>query len=86
MIDVKLLKIQESPVMYKKYRADVLIDEEVFKNVDFGDTRYSQFRDSTPLKLYSNLDHGDRERLRLYHIRHKNNNGPAGLLSKRFLW
>lgn len=86
MIDVKLLKIQESPVMYKKYRADVLIDEEVFKNVDFGDTRYSQFRDSTPLKLYSNLDHGDRERLRLYHIRHKNNNGPAALLSKRFLW
>jgi hypothetical protein len=85
-MNIKLLKIEKSPVKYKKYRADVLIDEEIHKNVDFGDTRYQQFKDSTPLKLYSNLDHNDTERLRLYHIRHKKNNGIASLLSKRFLW
>jgi tRNA U54 and U55 pseudouridine synthase Pus10 len=83
---LEVLKIEKSDTKYKKYRADVLINGEIKKNIDFGDTRYQHFKDRTPLRLYSNLDHGDRERLRLYHLRHRNNNGPAGLLSKRFLW
>jgi len=85
-MNVKLLKIEKSPAKFKKYRADALIDGEVYKNVDFGDVRFEQFKDRTPLKLYSSMDHGDTKRLRLYHERHRWNNGPAGLLSKRFLW
>lgn len=83
---IKLLKIEKSPVRYKKYRADALIDGEVYKNVDFGDTRYQQFKDSTPLKLYSYMDHNDRKRLHNFYLRHEKNNGPSGILSKRFLW
>lgn len=86
MMDVKLLKIEKSPAKFKKYRADALIDGEVYKNVDFGDTRYAHFKDSTPLKLYSYLDHNDRKRLHNFYLRHEKNNGPAGLLSKKFLW
>lgn len=86
MMNVKLLKIEKSPVRYKKYRADVLIDGEVYKNVDFGDTRYQQFKDSTPLKLYSNLDHNDTKRLHNFYLRHEKNNGVASILSKKYLW
>lgn len=39
-MNVKIIKIEKSPVKFKKYRADALIDGEVYKNVDFGDTRY----------------------------------------------
>ena len=83
---IKLLKIEKSPVKFKKYRADALIDGEVYKNVDFGDSRYQQFKDSTPLQLYSHLDHNDTKRLRLYYIRNQKNNGPSGILSKKYLW
>ncbi len=83
---LKLLRIEKSPSKNKKYRADVLLDGIEYKDVDFGDTRYEHFKDSTPLKLYSNLDHNDTNRLRLYHLRHAKNNGVAGLLSKKYLW
>jgi len=82
----QLIEIKKSPAKYKKYRATVLVNGELYKDVDFGDTRFEQFKDSTPLKLYSHLDHNDTKRLRLYHIRHKNNNGIAGLLAKKYLW
>lgn len=86
-MNVKLLKIEKSPAKYKKYRADIQLDNgDIIRNVDFGDLRYRHFKDSTPLKLYSHMDHGDRVRLKAYHDRHKWNNGPAGLLAKRYLW
>ena len=81
-----LLRIEKSPTKHKKYRADVLLDGVKYTGVDFGDTRHSQFRDSTPLKLYSHLDHNDTKRLHNFYLRHKNNNGVAGLLSKKYLW
>lgn len=83
---MKLLRIEKSPAKNKKYRADVEIDGVIYKNIDFGDVRHEQYRDSTPLKLYSHLDHGDKKRLKAYHDRHRYNNGPAGLLAKRYLW
>jgi hypothetical protein len=36
------------------------------KIIHFGDKRYSQFRDSTPLKLYSYLDNNDKVRRTSY--------------------
>jgi hypothetical protein len=32
--------------------------------------RYQQYKDRTPLKLYSNLDHNDPKRRELYYKRH----------------
>lgn len=83
---IELLKIEKSPAKFKKYRADALIDGELYKDVDFGDVRYEQFKDSTPLKLYSHLDHNDTKRLHNFYLRHEKNNGPAALLSKKYLW
>lgn len=83
---LKLLRIEKSPAKFKKYRADVLLDGVEYKGVDFGSLPYQQYQDRTPLKLYSDLDHKDTKRLRLYHARHKHNNGIASLLAKRFLW
>jgi hypothetical protein len=81
-----LIEIQKSPVKYKKYRATALLNGELYKDVDFGSLPYQQYQDRTPLKLYSDLDHKDTKRLRLYHARHKNNNGIASLLAKKYLW
>ena len=36
------------------------------KKIHFGDTRYSQYRDSVSLKLYSHLDHKDKKRQERY--------------------
>lgn len=80
-----VLKIEKSPAKWKKYRATVMIDGRE-KKVDFGDTRYFQFKDSTPLKLYSHLDHGDVKRLHAFYLRHARNTGPASELSKKYLW
>lgn len=82
----ELLKIIKSPAKTCKYRADINLNGEIFKNVDFGDIRHSHYKDSTPLKLYSHLDHGDMKRLHNYYMRHAKNNGPAAFLSKHYLW
>lgn len=64
----------------KKYMA--LIDN---KFIHFGDSRYQQFHDK--LKMFSDLDHHDPERLVKYYKRH----GPATpntakWLSHNILW
>ncbi len=60
-MDSKII-FQKSDRKNKKYKA-TLPDG---KAVHFGDTRYEQFKDRTPLKLYSNLDHNDKARRELY--------------------
>lgn len=82
---MQVLDLRKSNQKYKKYRADVVIDGQTYRNIDFGDTRYQHFRDSTPLKLYSYLDHNDEKRRQNFYKRHQYNNGPAALLSKKFL-
>ena len=39
------------------------------KWIHFGDKRYQHFMDSTPLKLYSHMDHNDYERRKNYRDR-----------------
>lgn len=41
MSQIKLLRLEKSPAKWKKYRADVMIDGDIYKGVDFGDTRFS---------------------------------------------
>lgn len=40
------------------------------KKVSFGDKRYQHYKDQTPLKLYSHLDHLDPKRRASYRARH----------------
>lgn len=57
--------------------------------IHFGDRRYGQYHDSTPLKAYSHLDHLDKKRRELYKQRHekdRHNVGRAGWLADVYLW
>jgi len=41
------------------------------KWIHFGDKRYEQYKDTTPLKLYSNINHLDKQRRKNYLLRAK---------------
>jgi len=82
----KLLDIQKSKWKNKKYCADIILNGVLYNNVNFGDSRYAQYEDKTPLKLYSDLNHYDEKKRRLYHIRHNKDKKPGALLSKYYLW
>jgi hypothetical protein len=83
---MEVFDLRKSTRKNKKYMADVKINGILHKNVHFGSLNYEQYKDSTPLKLYSNLDHNNLKRRELFHIRHQHNHGPAAMLSKEFLW
>ena len=78
------IKFEKSDKPFKKYVA-ILPDGRRFH---FGDTRYQQYKDNTPLKLYSYLDHHDKHRRELYYKRHKINYPfpSSDFFSKKYLW
>lgn len=39
------------------------------KTISFGDSRYQHYKDQTGLGKFSNLDHNDKERRKLYRAR-----------------
>lgn len=55
----------KSKAKNKKYSVYVIKDDKI-KLIHFGSLNHEHYRDSTPLKLYSNLDHNDKERRRRY--------------------
>lgn len=69
---------------HKKYMAVF----ESGKTVHFGDKRYQQFKDSTGLRLYSHLNHGDLRRRKLYYMRHgkKATMYSAKWFAHKYLW
>lgn len=83
---MEVFNLRKSTRKNKKYMADVILKGKLYKNVHFGDARFAQYRDNTPLKLFSYLDHNDWDRKIRFYERHKHNNGPAAELSKEFLW
>lgn len=74
----------------KKYTAFLknLINNKLVK-VNFGDKRYEQFKDAV-LGVYSNKNHYDPNRRRLYRMRHlkdlKKGYYSAGYFSYYYLW
>ena len=56
--------------------------------VSFGDKRYQQYKDSTPLHYYSKLNHNDKKRRKLYYARHGKTakRGTAKYFSHKYLW
>lgn len=83
---MEVSNIRRSNIKNKKYICNVFYNGKFYKNQSFGDSRYSQYRDQTPLKIYSHLDHNNLVLKKLYHSRNKNKNGISSLLSKEFLW
>lgn len=65
----------------KKYKVVIFFKDGRKKTIQFGDKRYEQYKDSTPLKLYTRLNHGDKERRRLYKCRHEGIDLQQGALS-----
>tara|TARA_R100001163_G_scaffold32976_1_gene25555 strand:- start:8389 stop:8628 length:240 start_codon:yes stop_codon:yes gene_type:complete len=73
---------------HKKYMVYVKANNKRgYKIVHFGDNRYKQFKDKTPLKLYKHLDHQDKERKKRYYARHgKAIKDSAKYFSHKYLW
>ena len=78
------VRFEKSKEKGKKYLA-ILPDG---RHVNFGALGYQHYEDSTPLKLYSHLDHKDPERRKRYHQRHKKDypKHSADWFSKTYLW
>jgi len=86
--------IRKSSRKNKKY---MVFNNRLGSWVHFGDPRYQQYRDTTPLRLYSHLDHNDTGRRRNYLQRHhgvstkkkalsKTRVGSAKYYSTKYLW
>jgi hypothetical protein len=54
----------------KKYKVVIYKKDGSKKTVQFGAVGYQQYKDRTPLKLYSKKDHLDRTRRKNYRARH----------------
>ena len=73
----RVVRIDRSTRKGKKYRAFVKgKGQERF--VHFGSTKYQHYKDTTPLALYTHLNHGDKKRRARYFSRHS-----GGLTGKR---
>ena len=64
----KLIGYRKSTRKFKKYDAILKDENGKLSYVPFGDNRYETFQDKTGLGLYKT--HGDKERRRLYRLRH----------------
>lgn len=84
MLIPKDYQIKKSTRLHKKY--DVFYKGSYL--LSFGDNRYAQYKDVTPLKAYSSLDHVDNERRNRYYQRHGKTNDikSAKWWSHHFLW
>ena len=67
----KLYKPFKSKAKNKKHSVYVMKDGKK-RIIHFGYKRYQHFKDR--IGLYKNLDHNDKNRRRLYYIRHKEKN------------
>lgn len=58
------------------------------KTIQFGDKRYGQYKDKTPLKLYKSKDTLDKKRRKAYKARHTyaKPKYSAGWFALKYLW
>lgn len=91
MREYKFIKFIKSPIKYKKYRAIIRHNKtNKLKNIDFGDNRYEQYKDSTGMGLFTNKNHSDKKRRNNYRKRHivflKKGFYSPGYFSYHYLW
>jgi len=69
----------------KKYTATVRNkNTHKTRKINFGDSRYQQYKDRTPLRLYSKLNHLTRKRMENYFSRHSGTkNRREAILKKK---
>ena len=73
-----IISFEKSKIYGKKYTAIIKnLETGRVHRIHFGGDGYEQFEDSTPNKLYSNVDHGDIKRRENYFSRH------SGVKTKR---
>tara|TARA_B110000444_G_scaffold254183_1_gene286248 strand:+ start:679 stop:1605 length:927 start_codon:yes stop_codon:yes gene_type:complete len=66
----KIVKFKRGPFP-KKYTAIIKnIKSKKTRKIHFGDRRYQQYKDRTPLKLYAKNNHNTRKRMQNYFSRH----------------
>lgn len=83
------MHFRKSNTKGKKY--DAILDDGSI--IPFGQLGYEHYKDRTPLKLYSNLDHNNKIRRKLFRDRfrklydeNKNNKYSAIYWSWNYLW
>lgn len=90
MHDWKLKGFEKAKARNKKYTAILFNKDGHTKKINFGDTRYSHYKDRTGLGLYSSQDHNDPTRRHLYKLRHnkdiKDGYYSAGYFALKYLW
>ena len=89
--EYKFIRFERSRTKHKKY--DGILQNKKTKRyvrVPFGSSSHEQYHDSSGLKLYSHLDHGDSKRRINYKKRHSVFIKPGyyspGDFALRFLW
>jgi len=66
----RIIKFLKGPFP-KKYTACVKNNKtKKVRKIHFGDKRYQQYKDRTPLQLYKNKNHNTRKRMQNYYSRH----------------
>ena len=81
MIEKVLYKIEKSTSKNKKYSVYVKGKNGKPKKIHFGQKNYQQFEDTTPLKLYTSLNHYDVKRRESYLKRAKGIKNKDGKLT-----
>ena len=73
---------------FKKYKVEIWEKGKKIKTTQFGDKRYGQYRDKTPLKLYKKKDTLDLKRRKAYRSRHTYDKPKfsAGWFALKYLW
>ena len=67
----RIIKFEKSKSTGKKYTAYIQnLATRKIRKLDFGALVYQQYRDKTPLHLYSAKDHYDKRRMQNYFNRH----------------
>lgn len=90
--EYRFIKFERSKNKNKKY--DAILENRSTgrkKKISFGQRGFSQYRDDTNLKLYSNVNHNDKKRRDRYEARHegegdKSRKYSAGWFSMWYLW
>lgn len=85
----RIVEFKKSTRGHKKYMVELTNGRKTYK-MHFGDRRYGQYEDRTPLKEYSDLDHKDPIRRRNYINRQggfiKDQMYSPGWFSMAYLW
>ena len=84
-MEERIIKFTRGPYP-KKYTAHVIHKKSKKKRkIHFGDVRYQQYKDRTPLKLYKHKNHLTRKRMQNYFSRHSGTKNRTQAIKKEKL-